>query len=136
MIKRIVSLTLTLAIAISSIGTVAYAKESATQKMVVYDGDLVTEEEVKAAKEAKLMATEEGMEYWDEMEEENGPKTLTFSSEKELDTYIKENELLTTAPDIIEDIEVAEKGYVSRNKEIETNEYTLGFKGGDYNEKI
>ena len=111
MIKRIVSLTLTLAIVISSVSTVAYAKESTEQKMVVYDGDLVTEEEAKAAEKAKLMAAEGGMEYWDMMEEENGPETLTFSSKKELDTYIKENKLLTTAPDIIEDIEVAEKGW-------------------------
>ena len=125
MIKKIVALTLTLAIVTGSLSTVAYAKDDErnislnepNEKMVVYEGDLVTEEEAKAAKEAKLKAADAGMDYWDMQEEENGAKTLTFASEKELDTYIKKHELLTTAPDIIEDIEIAEIGYVSRNKE-------------------
>ena len=37
----------------------------------IYDGDLVTEEEAKATEDTKLMATEEGVEYWAKMEKEN-----------------------------------------------------------------
>lgn len=132
-IKKVVALTLAFTIVMSSVSTVAYADEgtkdsgkTSSEKMVAYAGDLMTEEE---AKELAAMELGELNDFYSDDEELES--TITFTSDNEVEAYIKDNALLTTAPDVIEDIEVAENRYVSRNKDIETNEYTLGFKNAD-----
>ena len=133
-IKKVVSLTLAFTIVMSSVSTVAYADEStrdssnaSSEKMVAYAGDLMTEEEAKEL--ATSMELAESNDFFSVDEELES--AITFTSDSEVEAYIKDKALLTTAPDVIEDIEVAENRYVSRNKDIETNEYTLGFKNAD-----
>lgn len=94
MIKKIISLTLSVTIVLGSVGTVAHADEKT--KDVVLQNEIVTD---------------------------------ATSREVAFDT--DEVKLLNDVPDIIEEYEVIENEYVARNKEIETNEYTLGFKNAN-----
>ena len=125
-VKKFISLILVTAIIISNANMYAFADVIGEESLVAVDGDVRTRSEVEKMAAEELLSANDFVE-----EEETDENTIVFASDSEVKDYIRDNLLLTNAPDVIDDIEVAENKYVSRDKEIETNEYTLGFKNAD-----
>lgn len=126
MVKKFISLMLVTAIIISNVNMYAFADVIGEESLVAVDGDVRTRREVEKMAAEELLSANAFME-----EDETDENTIVFASDSEVKDYIRDNSLLTNAPDVIDDIEVAENKYVSRDKEIETNDYTLGFKNAD-----